>query len=311
MPSNDQLAVVAIGAACLDIKGRLEDDALAETSNPGYVRITAGGCARNIAENLARLGVSVGLLSVACEDDFGRAILAQTERAGVNVDHVLISCAHHSAAYMALLNPQGQLLFGVDDTSTVAQLTVEYIDNHADLLRAAQMVIVDANLALETTQAVLAICEQAGVPVGLDPVSYRRAQHYRPLIGRFALVTPNRSEAEALTGMSIRDENHAILVAKQLVSRGVKTAIVTLDERGLVYATRSDSGYVPAIQVDVVDSTGASDALTATVVYGLLHDIPLDEAVRLGVSAAALTLGSTETVRQDLTLENLYAQLLI
>jgi pseudouridine kinase len=47
------------------------------------------------------------------------------------------------------------------------------------------------------------------------------------------------------------------------------------------------------------------------VVYALLNDIPVDEAVRLGVSAAALTLDSAETVRQDLTLESLYAQLVI
>jgi pseudouridine kinase len=84
-----------------------------------------------------------------------------------------------------------------------------------------------------------------------------------------------------------------------------------MSDSGVVYATPTTSGYVPSIEVEVVDPTGAGDALTAAVVYALLNDIPIDEAVRLGVSAATLTLESAETVRQDLSLESLYAQLVI
>jgi pseudouridine kinase len=91
----------------------------------------------------------------------------------------------------------------------------------------------------------------------------------------------------------------------------VTIAIITRADAGLVYATSALTGNVPAVAVEVVDPTGAGNALTATVVYALLNDIPIDEAVRLGVSAAALTLSSTETVRQDLTLESLYAQLVL
>jgi len=60
-----------------------------------------------------------------------------------------------------------------------------------------------------------------------------------------------------------------------------------------------------------VDRTGAGDALTAGVVFGLLNDFPIDEAVRLGVSAATLTLQCKETVCPDLSLERLYDQLVI
>jgi pseudouridine kinase len=62
---------------------------------------------------------------------------------------------------------------------------------------------------------------------------------------------------------------------------------------------------------ELIDSTGASDALTATVVFGLLNDIPIDEAVRLGASAAALTLATDDTVYQELSLELLYDSLVI
>jgi pseudouridine kinase len=92
---------------------------------------------------------------------------------------------------------------------------------------------------------------------------------------------------------------------------GVDIAIITLAEKGLCYATPEVGGYIPAIRSEGVDRTGAGDALTAGVVFGLLNDFPIDEAVRLGVSAATLTLQCKETVCPDLGLERLYDQLVI
>jgi pseudouridine kinase len=85
--------------------------------------------------------------------------------------------------------------------------------------------------------------------------------------------------------------------------------MITLAEFGVAYAATEGSGHIPAVKTDIVDPTGAGDALLATVVFGLLNDIPLDEAVRLGVTAAALTLRTRDSVVPDLSLERLYDQL--
>ena len=95
------------------------------------------------------------------------------------------------------------------------------------------------------------------------------------------------------------------------MNAGVEIVIITLAEEGVVYATAHDSGHIPAMATEVIDSTGASDALTATVVFGLLNDFPTEEAIRLGVSAAALTLACTDTVCQELSLDLLYDHLVI
>ena len=88
-------------------------------------------------------------------------------------------------------------------------------------------------------------------------------------------------------------------------------AIVTLAEVGLCYASSQEKGHIPAIECEVADATGAGDALTAGVVYGLVNGFPISEAVRLGVSAATLTLTCVDTVCPDLSLERLYDQLVI
>lgn len=126
------------------------------------------------------------------------------------------------------------------------------------------------------------------------------------------MITPNALEAEALCGQPVRNRDEAIVAAKRLVSLGVEIAIITLaDHQGLVYATTGESGHIPAIECEITDLTGAGDALTATVIFGLLNDFPVDEAVRLGVSAAALTLQCRETVCPNLSLDILYDKLII
>jgi pseudouridine kinase len=125
------------------------------------------------------------------------------------------------------------------------------------------------------------------------------------------MITPNVPEAEVLSGKSIDDENKAIAAARLLVNAGVKIVIITLAEEGVVYASARASGHIPAVATEIIDSTGASDALTATVVFGLLNNVPLDESVRLGASAAAMTLACSDTVCGDLSLDLLYDNLLI
>jgi len=95
------------------------------------------------------------------------------------------------------------------------------------------------------------------------------------------------------------------------VSMGVDIAVVTMAEQGLAYADGSSAGHIAALRAQVVDTTGSGDAVTAAVIFGLLHEMPIDEAVRLGVSAAALTLRTRHTVAPDLSLDRLYDELII
>jgi pseudouridine kinase len=88
-------------------------------------------------------------------------------------------------------------------------------------------------------------------------------------------------------------------------------AFVTLAEFGLCYATSETSGHLPAIRTSVADPTGAGDALVAAVIYALMNNIEIDDAARLGISAATLALKYAGTVYPDLSLEKLYNELAV
>jgi len=303
--------VLVIGAAGVDIKGRAHGPLQRATSNPGTIRLSLGGVARNVAENLARLGVHTTLLSAVGKDYFGQRILEGTRAGGVDMSYMLISEEYPSAAYLAILDEQGTPALSIDAMEVLQTITPRHIQAHRRLFRDTDMVVLDANLSVRTIRSVLLAAKRYDVPVCADPVSAFLAPKLREYLSQITIITPNEAEAAALSDLPVRDRDSAMRAATRLLTLGVEAVIITLAAEGLCYATTDESGYVPAIQCEVVDFTGAGDALTAAVVYGLVNEMPLSEAVRLGVSAATLTLQCTDTVCPDLSLDRLYDQLVI
>ena len=303
--------ILVIGAACVDVKGRAHKTLQLGTSVPGDVTLSFGGVGRNVAENLARLGEPTILLSAVGRDAFGAQILEHTARTGVDVSRVIIHPDLHSAAYVAVLDEMGGHAFAVDEMDIMELVTSAHIQANRGLFKSAAMVVLDANLSSRSLVSAIRAAKRNRVPVTVDPTSATLARKLRKHLADVNMITPNLAEAAVLCGHPISGRQEATAAAQELVALGVGTVIITLGEQGLCYATSRVSGYVPAIRCEVVDYTGAGDALTAAVVYGLVNGFPIDEAMRLGVSAATLTLKCSDTVCPDLSLERLYDQLVI
>lgn len=313
-PLLPQAPVVVIGAASIDIKAHSFAPAVPATSNPGEIRLSLGGVARNIAENLARLGVATTLCSAVGDDGFGREILARTAAAGVDTTPVLRLAARRTATYLALLhNDSGDMAVSIDDMGICAEMTPAYIRRQAHLLSRARLIVLDANLSPAALKMTLGLARRAGVGVCIDPVSVALSSRLRPNLCDYTIITPNTQEAEALCGDGRRISNleDAARAAQQLRACGVRIVVITLGPEGLFYAAETGAGHIPAPNCAVVDATGAGDGLTAGVVYGLLNGMELDEAMRIGASVAALTLASAETVNPELSLERVYEQMTI
>jgi pseudouridine kinase len=312
MESLEPTSVLVIGASGLDVKGRALSPLVLGTSNRGVIRNSLGGVGRNIAENLARLGVPTILLSAVGADKTGRRILDQAADSGIDPRHILVDAAGRTGSYVAILDHQGGVSVSIDDMTILDRITPRYVNDRRRLFRDAAIVVVDANLSPATLKTVFRLARHYQVPVCADPTSKSLAPRLRPYLSQLHMVTPNQAEAAALLERgSVDGRDEAIAAAKQLVARGVEIAVVTLAEMGVCYATSNESGHVPALDIEIVDLTGAGDALSAAVIFGLSEEMPMDEAIRLGVSAAALTLQSRETVCRDLSLEKLYDQLVV
>lgn len=298
--------VVVVGAASIDTKGRSQTELLPGTPTPGQIRVSVGGVARNVAENLARLGVGTTLLSAVGDDTSGKRILQRTQEGGVNTEHVVVQPKSRSSAYIVVLDDAGNPFVSVDDMEVVRAITPRYIYARRGVISRADMVFFDANLSPDTIDSLMSLAHKYNIPVCADPTSATLAPRLKPHLSDLYLITPNAAEAEALCDRTARERDQAERVARKLVKKGVEIAIVTMAELGVCYATSESSGATGVVKTDVVDFTGGGDALTAAVIFGILNDFPVDEAMRLGVAAAALTLRCRETVCPDISLDEIY-----
>jgi pseudouridine kinase len=275
--------VVVVGGANVDLKARSTAGLVGATSNPGTVVRTPGGVGRNVAENLARLGSRVALVSTVGSDPDGDWLLEETAAAGVDISPVLRG--GRTGRYVAVLDADGGLAVGVSDMAATDALGPDVLDH--DLIRSAALVVVDGNLPAPTIDAVLGL----GVRVVIDPVSVAKAGRIAPLLRSdrpvFA-VTPNDAELVAMGSV------------EGLHRRGVEVVWVRRGPAGSLLSTPDDETLLAAPAVTPVDVTGAGDAMLAAFCHRLLTGASLADAAAYGHQAAAVTVASPHTVAPDL-----------
>ncbi len=305
--------VLVIGAAGLDIIGRTFATPEKGVSNPAEVHASFGGVARNVAENLARLGQPVRLITVVGNDNLGNQLLEFTAAAGVDVSACLQVEEHTTPSYLAVLDRDRKMQFALDDMRALTALTPAYIRDNARLFKEACLVFIDCNLSLPVLRTVFNQARLARLPVCADATTSLLAPKLLQFLPRLTLITANTHEATILTAnaIQVKDRQSALRAARHLVNNGAKIAVIPMAEFGVCYADSETSGHIPSVRTTIMVASGAGDALTATVIFGLLNEIPLDDAVRLGVTAASLALRYPGAVYADLSLEKLYDNLLV
>ena len=302
--------VLVVGSAVLEINGRPDDRLRSGSRQFGAVSRTVSGVARNIAENLARLEIETALLSAVADDEFGEHLIAQSTLAGIDCNQVLRVSGARTATSLIMHHPPGKTT-RLDDFSIVDFIDSDYLLEHEWFFENAALVVIDATLSEETLDTLFELAARNNIRVCADPTSPLMAGRLIKYIPSLYLVVPNASETVALCQLDkpATQREEAIFTAQDLVNIGANIAVVTLGEEGLAYADSSGGGYIRAVHTNVIDASGAGDALSGAVIFGILNGVPIDQAMRLGVTAASLTLESAETVLPALSQELLYNEL--
>ena len=290
--------VIVIGGANVDIKGRASGPCLPRTSNPGSVTLSAGGVGRNIAENLARLGLSVSLVTALGDDPNAALVRSACAGAGVDLSLAWVS-GHPTGTYLAVLDETGEMVSAVSDMRAMDGLDPAHLDALSGELARADMLVADCNLPTGCLAWLTGFAGRHGLRLLIEPVSVAKA---RKLLGFtrdapvFA-ITPNAQQLDALADGDIA-RLHALGFANVVLHRGREGAVASDGHQRVA---------VPSVNSpEIADVTGAGDAAVAGLVFGILEGLPLAEAARLGQCAAAIKLGSHESVATDLSRDRLF-----
>ncbi len=297
--ARQRYAVVA-GGANMDICGTTANPLRFGDSNPGNVRCSPGGVARNISENLARLGQECHLLTAVGDDLYGRSLLETTQRAGVDTRAVTVLPDAATSTYLSLHGPDGDMAIAFNDMSILERLTPERLAAHRELIRHAGLVILDTNLEAESLAWLFAHSEN--IPVFVDTVSAFKAERIRPWLSSIHTLKPNRIEAEALSGLPLASPSDAPAVARWFHEAGVTRIVLSLAAEGIFFSEADgESGWLAPPPVTVVNATGAGDALMAGLAAGWLSNESFADSLRFAIGCAALTLTCPSTNNPSLS----------
>jgi pseudouridine kinase len=300
---SDTPFTVVIGGANIDICGAPTGDLYMRDSNPGTVDVSPGGVARNIAENLARLGVQCRLITAVGTDYHGDLLCEQGQATGIDMGYVLRVDAQPTSTYVSVLDDTGDMLVAINDMSIVDEIRPERLRRHAPMLKRARLIVADTNLSTESLGYISQT--SVGQPLFIDTVSAAKAPRILPFLESVHTLKASRVEAGALCGGETPGNEQLPEIAGKLHERGVSRVFVTLGDDGVFYSDGEEQGLEKASEtsLDVANTSGAGDAFVAGIAYAWLEDWSLIQSVRFAIAAADIALSHKATINPALSVD--------
>lgn len=275
--------IVVVGSINMDLVARTPRIPLAgETIIGSGFTTTPGGKGANQAVAVARLGGASKMLGMVGEDVFGSALLDNLRTGGVDASAVQRVAGPSGVAPIHVADNGQNSIVVVPGAN--ARVDRAYIDAHAHVIRSAATVLMQLEIPIATIDHVLAICAEANVPVMLDPApAAPLPDSYFP---RFAWFTPNETEAAFYAGKDLSTEQ----AATKLLAMGAHGVVLKRGAEGAYVATKCIAEWVPAFQVESVDTVAAGDCFNGAFAVALAEGKEPWAAARFASAAAAISV---------------------
>ena len=246
-----------------------------------------GGKGANQAVAASRLGADVVFIGRVGDDAFGASLRQLLVAAGV--DTSLVSDTQDCCSGVALI---GVDVNGANAITVIpganGRLTEADIESSAEMIASADAVVLQLETPIDTVAAAIRIARRHQVITILDPAP-APAGPLPPLLMSVDIISPNQTEAEAITGIAVVDLASATEAARAMQRNGAKQVVLKLGELGALVLTQDGTVHqIPAITAMVVDTTAAGDAFTAALAVAICEGHSLEVAARWGTWAGTI-----------------------
>jgi sugar/nucleoside kinase (ribokinase family)/DNA-binding CsgD family transcriptional regulator len=296
--------VTCIGGANMDYTFRLEGERILGTSNPVVSQSSFGGVIRNVGENLARLGEDVSLMTLVGEDSLGKDLLSENHQ----LMEVFASEAlkgETTGGYYSILKQDGNMDIGYADMAINEWMDRSWILRHKRHLRMSKYLVADTNVKQEALESLLAFSLEEHIPLAIVGVSSPKMKHMPDKLEGLDLLICNKDESQ--TYFHTKETSGEKLVHLWL-KKGVKKVVVTAGDEGSYYGQDDVVKHQEVVLVkaeQLVDTTGAGDAFSGALLYGLIKGYSFEESMKLGASSASNTIQSIYSVDPSLSIDKI------
>jgi ribokinase len=283
MPSR----IVVIGSANTDLVVRVPAlPRRGETVLGGTFAQVGGGKGANQAVAAARAGGAVTFVAMLGPDDLGDTALAAYRAEGIDTRFIGRAAGCASGVALILVDDAGENCIAVASGAN-DRLTPAAIDAAREAIAAADVVLVQLEIPLDTVRHAVAVATAAARRVILNPAPARPLD--ADLLAQVAVITPNETEAELLTGIAVDDDAAAHAAAVKLRAGG-PAAVLTLGSRGCLVVADGEPLLVPGHAVTPVDTVAAGDVFNGSLAVALAEGRDLAGAAAFANAAAALSV---------------------
>ncbi len=281
--------IVILGVFVADTAYRADrPPRMGETILGNSFALGPGGKGSNQAVAAARAGGDVHFITKLGQDAFADMALSIWADAGVTPEITQHEDSYTGAAYIFIEEATGDNAI-IICPGVARTISAEYIDSRDALIGGADIFMTQLEQPMDAALRALQIARKGGAKTILNPAP--AADLPDGMLSYCDYLTPNETEAEALTGMPVGSVEEAREAAELLLAQGVGAVIMTLGENGALYHDATQSTHVPAISAGpVVETTGAGDAFNGGFAAALARGADPLEAVRFGCATAGLSV---------------------
>jgi len=280
--------IVVIGSCNTDMV--IKSDRLpvpGETILGGTFMMNPGGKGANQAVAAARMGGDVTFISKTGNDLFGKQSLELYKTEGIQTDYIFSDPKNPSGVALITVDSHGENCIVVASGAN-ATLSPKDIGKAKSEIESANLVLMQLEIPIETVEYAAKMAYMKNIRVILNPAPAQTLSN--DLLKCIYLITPNKTEAEMLSGIKVTDWESAKIAADIISAKGVKNVVITLGSMGALIKENEQYHQVKACEVEPIDSTAAGDTFCGALSVGLSEEMSLLEAVKLATKAAALTV---------------------
>lgn len=289
---------LVFGISICDIIGFTNKAFRSHDSNPGRVRVSFGGVCRNIAENMAKVGVNTRFISIVGDDQNGKSLLRHAETVNLDMKDSLIVQGESTPTYMAILNEEGEMEAAIVDMKLADKITEEFVDSKAEIINQSEYMVLGA----DNPPLIEYILRKyyGKTKFIMDPVSASKAQYLKPMLKYIHTIKPNRQETEVLCGFEVKTMDDVRRAGRHLMELGITNVLISLDQEGIYFYNGVEEGIVKANHVKVVNVTGAGDSCVAGLCYGYMNDLSIRDTLKYSIAMSAITIAHEQTINPDM-----------
>jgi ribokinase len=282
--------ITVMGSFVADVAFRMKElPAWGETLFGSEFRLGPGGKGSNQAIAAARAGGRVSFISKVGRDTFGDLARSTHREEGIDTRFLFETTEHSTGAAAILIDEAKGENAIIVVPGACYHLTSGEIDAARELIAQSAIFLSQLEVSVQAVERGLHLAHDAGVPVILNPAPVAPLPEYAYALCDY--LTPNESEAAALTGLPVTNLVEAEDAAAALLARGVGNVILTLGAQGALIKNSQITRHVPAVEAGpVLETTGAGDAFNGGLAVALAEGLDIVSATRFGCAVAGLSV---------------------